>query len=100
MGPNGDFTTFLLPMKFVYDLQADTSGDTLEVLLNGCGLVDGSSASGITFDMTVSGDSKVFGMFGKGWSDTAVGGIMECDKFLKDAVRIMGQLKETQLSGK
>jgi len=39
-------------------------------------------------------------MFGKGWSDTAVGGIMECDKFLKDAARIMGQLKGTQLSRK
>ena len=87
-------------MEFVYDLQADTNGDTLEVLLIGCGLVDGSSASGITFDMAVSGASKVFGMFGKGWSDTAIGGIMECDKFLKDAVRIMGQLKRTQLSGK
>jgi len=46
-------------MELVYDLQADTSGDTLEVRLNGCGLVDGSSASGISFDMTVSGASKV-----------------------------------------
>jgi hypothetical protein len=100
LGPNGDYTTFLLPMKFVYDAQADTNGDTLEVLLNGCGLVSGSTGTGITFDIMVTGESKVFGMFGKGWSDTAIGGVMECDKFLKDAVRIMGQLKGTQLTGK
>jgi hypothetical protein len=87
-------------MKFSYDAQADTNGDTLEVFLRGCGLVSGADGSGVTFDMAVSGNTKVFGMFNKGWTDSGVGGIMQCDKFLKDAVRIMGQLRGTQLTGK
>jgi hypothetical protein len=87
-------------MKFAYDAQADTNGDTLQVFLSGCGLVSGDSGAGITFDINFWGQSKIFGMFEKGWSDTAVGGVMECDTFLKDAVRIMGQLKGTQLTGK
>jgi hypothetical protein len=87
-------------MKFSYDAQADTNGDVLAVFLRGCGLVSGAEGSGVTFDMTVSGETKVFGMFNKGWSDTGVGGIMQCDKFLKDAVRIMAQLKGTQLTSK
>jgi hypothetical protein len=87
-------------MKFSYDAQADTNGDVLQVFLQGCGLVSGAAGSGVTFDMAVSGETKVFGMFSKSWSDAGIGGIMQCDKFLKDAVRIMGQLKGTQLTSK
>ena len=87
-------------MKFVYDAKSDTDGTTLHVLLDGCGLVAGSISSGITFDMSMSGQSKVFSMFGKAWTDTSNGGVLQCDKFLKDAVRIMGQLRGTQFTDK
>jgi hypothetical protein len=87
-------------MKFTYDAVADTNGDTLEVLLQGCGLVSGSTGNGITIDMTISGTTKVFSLFNKGWTSDNIGGILNCDTFLKDAVRIMGQLRGDQLSSK
>jgi hypothetical protein len=87
-------------MHFSYDAKSDTSGDTLEVFLRACGLVSESTGSGITFDMTITGETKIFGMFNKGWAESGIGGILECDGFLKDAVRIMGQMRGTQLSGK
>jgi len=87
-------------MKFHYDATADTNGDTLEVLLQGCGLVSGSTGNGITIDMMVSGTAKMFGLFTKGWTSDNIGGILQCDTFLKDAVRIMGQLRGDTLSSK
>jgi len=85
-------------MKFSYDSQSDTSGDTLDAFLTGCGLVSGSSSSGVTYDLTVTGSVKIFGMFNRDWTDANVGGVLECDEFLKDAVRLMAQLRGTNLS--
>jgi hypothetical protein len=99
LGPRGDFTNFLLPIHFTYDTKSDTSGDTLEIFLRGCGLVVDSTGSGVTFDMTITGETKAFGMFRRGWAESGVGGTLQCDSFLKDAVRIMGQLRGTQLTG-
>ena len=87
-------------MKFYYDATADTNGDTLEALLQACGLVSGATGNGITIDMIVSGNAKIFGLFNKGWTTDNIGGILQCDTFLKDAVRIMGQLRGDTLSSK
>ena len=84
-------------MKFSYDAQGDKNADSLDVFLNGCGLVSGSSGSGITYDMEINGQVTVFGMFNRGWTNTGVGGVLECDEFLKDAVRLMAQLRGTNL---
>jgi len=87
-------------MKFHYDATKDTNGDTLEVLLQGCGLVSDSTGKGIIIDMLVSGNAKIFGFFNKGWTSDNIGGILQCDTFLKDAVRIMGQSRHDTLSSK
>jgi hypothetical protein len=85
-------------MQFSYDAKSDTNGDTLETFLRGCGLVSGSDGSGVTFDMTITGSTKVFGIFTKNYAQGGVGGILQCDQFLKDAARIMGQLRGTNLT--
>jgi hypothetical protein len=89
-----------MPMEFTYDSTTDANGDTLEAFLTGCGLVSGTSATGIPYDLEVTGNAKIFGMFNQGWTDGNVGGVLECDKFLSDAVRLMAQIRGTNLSSK
>lgn len=99
LGPHGDLTTFLLPTKFSYDAQENANGDTLEAFLQGCRLF--SRGADITIDISFDGQTKTFRMLNKGWISAGIRGhVLVCDQFLKDAVRITGQFRGTQLIGK
>jgi hypothetical protein len=101
LGTHGDdYTNFILPLEFTYDAAADTNGTTLEALLEGCGLVSGATGNGITLDLSFNGVARIFDMFDRTYETDGIGGVITCDTFLKDAVRIMGQLHEDKLSSK
>ena len=101
LGTRGNYyTTFILPLEFTYDAAADTNGTTLEALLEGCGLVSGTTGNGITLDINFNGVARVFDMFDRAYETDGIGGVITCDTFLKDAVRIMGQLRGDNLSSK
>jgi hypothetical protein len=84
-------------MQFSYDATVDTNSSTLDVLLRGCGLLSGYVGFGVTFNMTITGKTRIFGIFNKHWTEAGVTGLLECDQPLKDAVHTMGQLRGTKL---
>jgi hypothetical protein len=101
LGTHGNYyTNFILPLEFTYDAAADTNGTTLEALLEGCGLVSGLTGNGITLDLNFNGIARIFDMFDRSYETDGIGGVITCDTFLKDAIRIMGQLHGDKLSSK